>query len=196
MTLAFSLTTSWCGSASRLRLLRTSISSISASGSTTTPLPMMHFLPGWRTPAGTRCRTVFTPPTTRVCPALAPPWYRTTTSAQEVKRSTTFPFPSSPHCAPTTTTLDMLVSLSRRCAATVRGVCHALPQFRVILRGLEDALDVAARGAEEQRDGSAVGDELPARGEAGRLSGDHPHFLRGIEQQPLLRPGLPLPGAH
>ena len=68
---------------------------------------MMHFLPGCRIPLGTRCSTVFTPPTTSVCPAFAPPWYRTTTSAQEVKRSTTFPFPSSPHCAPTITTLDM-----------------------------------------------------------------------------------------
>src|SRR6266446_2989842 len=196
ITCAFSLTTSWLGSESSPRLRSRSISSSSASGSTTTPFPMMHFLPGCRIPLGTRCSTVFTPPTTSVCPALAPPWYRTTTSAQEVKRSTTFPFPSSPHCAPTITTLDMVISLSRRRAATVRGVCHALAQFRVILGGLEDALDVAAGGAEEQRDGPAVGDELPARGEPGRLSGDHPHFLGGVEQQPLLRPGLPLPGAH
>src|SRR6266852_4371679 len=107
MTWAFSLTTSCCGSASSPRLLRMSISSISASGSTTTPLPMKHFFPGCKTPDGTRCKTVFTPPTTSVCPALAPPWKRTTTSAHEVKRSTIFPFPSSPHWAPTMTTLDM-----------------------------------------------------------------------------------------
>src|SRR3954463_2837104 len=74
---------------------------------------MMHFLPGCRMPLGTRCRTVFVPPTTSVCPAFAPPWKRTTTSAQEVKRSTIFPLPSSPHWAPTITTFDMRRTLSR-----------------------------------------------------------------------------------
>src|SRR5512140_1181452 len=64
-------------------------------------------------PLGTRRRMVLTPPTTSVCPALAPPWKRTTTSAQEVKRSTIFPCPSSPHCAPMITTLDMDGSLSQ-----------------------------------------------------------------------------------
>src|SRR3954468_9724896 len=63
-------------------------------------------------PLGTSRSTVFTPPTTNVWPALAPPWKRTTTSAHEVKRSTIFPFPSSPHCAPTITPLDMDRSLS------------------------------------------------------------------------------------
>src|SRR3954470_23065942 len=63
-------------------------------------------------PLGTRRRMVLTPPTTSVCPAFAPPWKRTTTSAHEVKRSTIFPLPSSPHCAPTLTTLDMDRSLS------------------------------------------------------------------------------------
>src|SRR6266849_7945867 len=107
MTWAFSLTTSCAGSESKPRLLSRSISSSSASGSTTTPFPMKHRLPACSTPLGTRCKTVFTPPTTSVWPAFAPPWYRTTTSAHEVKRSTIFPFPSSPHWAPTITTLDM-----------------------------------------------------------------------------------------
>src|SRR5262249_27419319 len=38
-----------------------------------------------------------------VCPALLPPWYRATTSLRSARRSTTFPLPSSPHWAPTTT---------------------------------------------------------------------------------------------
>ena len=40
---------------------------------------------------------------TNVCPALWPPWKRTTTSASLDSQSTIFPFPSSPHCEPTTT---------------------------------------------------------------------------------------------
>src|SRR5882762_2464984 len=109
MTWAFSLTINCCGSTSRPRLFRTSISCESASGSTTTPLPMKQRLPGWSTPLGTRWRTVLVPPTTRVCPAFAPPWKRTTTSAHEVKRSTILPLPSSPHWAPTITTFDMRI---------------------------------------------------------------------------------------
>ena len=38
-----------------------------------------------------------------VWPALLPPWKRTTMSACSARRSTTFPFPSSPHWAPTIT---------------------------------------------------------------------------------------------
>src|SRR5207244_1319235 len=63
----------------------------------------MQIRPGWRTPAGTRFRTVFSPFTTSVWPALFPPWKRTTTSASAARRSTIFPFPSSPHCVPTMT---------------------------------------------------------------------------------------------
>src|SRR3954447_9419114 len=113
-------------------------------------------------PLGTSRSTVFTPPTTNVWPALAPPWKRTTTSAHEVKRSTTFPFPSSPHCAPTITTLDMELSLSRRGAAAVRRRrVAALVQLGVIRRRFEDALDrAAAHAAEEERHGSAGGNEL------------------------------------
>src|SRR2546425_10465870 len=64
----------------------------------------MQMRPGWSTPAGTRFRTVFSPFTTSVCPALLPPWKRTTTSASAASRSTIFPFPSSPHWVPVTTT--------------------------------------------------------------------------------------------
>ena len=41
---------------------------------------------------------------TKVCPALWPPWNLTTTSASLDSQSTIFPFPSSPHWDPTTTT--------------------------------------------------------------------------------------------
>src|SRR5512147_547113 len=55
-------------------------------------------------PEGTRCSTVFLPAMTSVCPALCPPWNRTTPCAWSVSQSTTLPFPSSPHWVPTTTT--------------------------------------------------------------------------------------------
>src|ERR1700736_1886820 len=42
---------------------------------------------------------------TSVWPALWPPWKRTTMSACSDNQSTILPFPSSPHWAPTTTTL-------------------------------------------------------------------------------------------
>src|SRR5205085_8930703 len=188
MTWAFSLTTSCCGSTSRPRLLRMSISCQSASGSTTTPLPMKQRFPGWSTPLGTRCRTVLVPPTTRVCPALAPPWKRTTTSAQEVKRSTIFPFPSSPHCAPTITTLDMEISLSRRRAAAVRRRRSTLLlQLGMIRRHFEDALgQPTPRAADEDRDRAAGRGEFAARAHRGRLAGDDGRLLGRIEEQPVL----------
>src|SRR3954469_8560887 len=47
------------------------------------------------------------PSRTIVCPALLPPWKRTTSSACSASRSTTLPFPSSPHWAPTMTSPGM-----------------------------------------------------------------------------------------
>src|SRR6185369_6647233 len=44
-------------------------------------------------------------PTTSVCPALCPPWKRTTASARLASQSTILPLPSSPHWAPITVTL-------------------------------------------------------------------------------------------
>src|SRR5207302_11492149 len=167
ITCAFSETTSWLGSESRPRLRSRSISSISASGSTTTPLPMMHFLPGCSTPLGTRCSTVFTPPTTSVWPAFAPPWKRTTTSAHEVKRSTIFPLPSSPHWAPTMTTFDMRSkSLSRRRAAAVHAVAGD-GELGVILA----AFDLQLAVLEDGRGESAVHHQLAAAHHARGLSG-------------------------
>src|SRR5215468_10449901 len=55
-------------------------------------------------PDGIRRSTVFFAPMTSVCPALCPPWKRTTPSACSVNQSTTLPLPSSPHWVPITTT--------------------------------------------------------------------------------------------
>src|SRR5882672_4534115 len=68
-------------------------------------------MPFLRIPEGTRCRTVFLPPITRVCPALCPPWKRTTPWAWSVSQSTTLPLPSSPHWVPMTTTFFATVSV-------------------------------------------------------------------------------------
>src|SRR5262249_56270613 len=54
---------------------------------------------------------------TSVCPALWPPWKRTTTSARSQSQSTILPLPSSPHWEPTTATLPMLLLLDRQRAA-------------------------------------------------------------------------------
>src|SRR5205814_1905811 len=78
-----------------------SISSTRPSGSMTTPLPMTQSLRLRRMPDGTRCRTNFCLPMKTVCPALLPPWVRTTTSACSVSTSMILPLPSSPHWAPT-----------------------------------------------------------------------------------------------
>src|SRR6267378_3215938 len=60
-------------------------------------------------PEGMRCSTVFLPAMTSVCPALCPPWKRTTPWARSVSQSTILPLPSSPHCVPITTTLRALI---------------------------------------------------------------------------------------
>src|SRR5947199_3152193 len=104
---ACSLTRSQRSSARYPRLRSASISPTRTSGSITTPGPSMQMRPGWSTPAGTRFRMVFSPFTTSVWPALLPPWKRTTTSALAARRSTTFPFPSSPHCVPMMTVAGM-----------------------------------------------------------------------------------------
>src|SRR3954471_15599013 len=60
-------------------------------------------------PLGIRCSAVLTPLITSVCPALWPPWKRTTPCAISVSQSTSLPLPSSPHWVPTTTTLRPFV---------------------------------------------------------------------------------------
>src|SRR5207237_3981784 len=49
-----------------------------------------------------------------VCPALWPPWYRTTIDISLARMSVSLPFPSSPHWVPTTTVPGTLVPLDGR----------------------------------------------------------------------------------
>ena len=79
---------------------RRSISATSVTGSITTPLPITQIFPRRRIPDGIRCRMYLTPRWMTVCPALLPPWLRTTMSALAVSTSMILPLPSSPHCAP------------------------------------------------------------------------------------------------
>src|SRR6202022_2550195 len=55
-------------------------------------------------PDGISDRMVLRPPMTNVWPALWPPWKRATAATRSVRRSTTLPLPSSPHCVPMMTT--------------------------------------------------------------------------------------------
>src|ERR1700752_2729305 len=84
--------------------LTMSLSANSPSSASTTPLPMKQRTPCRRIPEGISESTVRRPPITSVWPALCPPWKRATAAARSVSRSTTLPLPSSPHCAPMTTT--------------------------------------------------------------------------------------------
>src|SRR4051794_38593041 len=82
------------------RLRSSSISSVRTFGSITTPLPITHFLPGYRIPDGIKRNFQTAPSRTMVWPALLPPWKRMTRSACSARRSVTLPLPSSPHWAP------------------------------------------------------------------------------------------------
>src|SRR5690348_14705266 len=108
----------WIGSTSgvaseifrRSRTLMPAFSTFSISRSrsghdSTTPLPIRHATPSRMIPDGIRLSAIFWPLMTSVCPALWPPWKRTTACTLSVSRSTTLPFPSSPHWAPMTTTV-------------------------------------------------------------------------------------------
>src|SRR6516164_730210 len=64
------------------------------------PAHNTHIFRGWSTAAAIRLRTVVSPFTTSVWPALCPPCQRTTMSARAASRSTTLPLPSSPHWVP------------------------------------------------------------------------------------------------
>src|SRR3984957_24829 len=74
-----------------------------ASSDSTTPLPIRQRTCSCRMPEGMSDRMVFLPSMTSVCPALWPPWKRTTAFTWSVNKSTTLPLPSSPHCRPITT---------------------------------------------------------------------------------------------
>lgn len=71
----------------------------------TTPFPITQVAFGLSTPEGSKWNLYFLPSTTIVCPALDPPATRAHTSYDWDRISTSFPFPSSPHCPPSTTSI-------------------------------------------------------------------------------------------
>src|SRR5207248_2157812 len=101
----------------RPRSARPSISAISTFGSITTPLPITGVQPGVSTHEGSRCSAYFWPSgVITVCPALLPPWYRTTYPTCPPSRSVTLPLPSSPHWAPISTIAG--ISITPGCQVT------------------------------------------------------------------------------
>src|SRR5438105_2783015 len=138
-----------------------SISATSACGETTTPLPMKQSTLGRMIPEGMRCRTVFLPPTTSVCPALCPPWKRTTPCARSVSQSTILPLPSSPHWVPMTTTLRALICLFHHAgnAAQINGKACRGPRPA---KGLAHLI-VAPAARHRAGNARAIGVEYDAR---------------------------------
>jgi len=63
--------------------------------------------PRRRMPEESGAAHIFWLPMKTVCPALFPPWVRTTISAPSVRTSMILPLPSSPHCAPTNIVFDI-----------------------------------------------------------------------------------------
>ena len=85
----------------------------SASGETTTPLPITDTHDFVKMLLGSRWVANFLPSTTIVWPALWPPLVRTQKSIADpvVSKSVALPLPSSPHWAPSTTTAGMSAPL-------------------------------------------------------------------------------------
>src|SRR5208282_2824751 len=175
--------------------LSSAISPSSATGLTTSPLPMTHALPGWSAPAGTSRNTNFLPPTTSVCAALFPPPKRTTTSASAASISTILPLPSSPHCMPTTATVFIHyprpASLSPISARTCR------PEIlKFLIRKINSELEQRRRCNRRQRlelveNGARHGFihfENAERGSA--------HAIAAEFQSPYIYSGLPEHRAH
>ena len=98
-----------------------SISASSAQGSSTTPLPMTDSLPGRTTPRGQQAELVGDAvDDQRVAGVVAALEADDDVGAARDSQSTILPLPSSPHWAPTTTTLAMTLSLLRRTAGSGR----------------------------------------------------------------------------
>src|SRR6266851_4487878 len=119
-------------------------------------------MPFLRMPEGTRCSTVFLPPITSVCPALCPPWKRTTPCAWSVSQSTTLPLPSSPHWVPMTTTFLATVSaLAQFAYEPLAAALHEL------------AVAIGARAPERLADFVVTSAERDRAGDAGRIGRKH-----------------------
>src|SRR6266699_3320529 len=95
---------------------------------------------------------------TSVCPALCPPWKRTTPWAWSVSQSTALPLPSSPHWVPMTTTF--LATASALAQLAYQPLAAALHELAV-------AVGPGARGrvpGELDRDDLPAGSQLADRG--------------------------------
>src|SRR3954447_11891630 len=152
------------------RVRRLSISSVRTFGSITTLLPITHVLPGYRIPLGMRWNFHVSPSRTIVWPALLPPWKRMTMSARSASRSTTLPFPSSPHWAPTMTSPGMARASAGAWPSALGALRHAqvlAPHRQRLLADLAQAGHGArADLAAQPRDGVEVGHAV----DAGQLS--------------------------
>ena len=96
-------------------------------GSITIPSPNTKLQSGRVIPLGSKCNFITRSPSTTVCPALFPPWKRTTQLTSPASRSTNFPFPSSPHWAPSTTVAGML---SQRVCERIHSMKDSLRNYQ------------------------------------------------------------------
>src|SRR6516164_2059984 len=64
-----------------------------------------------------------------VCPALLPPWLRTTTWAREVSTSMILPLPSSPHCIPIKIVFAMEIRNGQKISQHLLARCWACLQI-------------------------------------------------------------------
>src|SRR4051812_4017700 len=140
---------------------RRAISSISARGSITTPLPITDSLSLRTTPEGSNESLKVIPSMTSVCPALWPPWKRTTTSACSDNQSTILPLPSSPHWAPTTTTFATDHPPNAKIPAQGRDFCQKPCGLSSAIRPARSRLRPAAPSALLAELGRDVLDHAP-----------------------------------
>src|SRR5258708_7151500 len=145
-------------------------------------------MPFLRMPEGTRCSTVFLPPITSVCPALCPPWKRTTPWAWSVSQSTTLPLPSSPHWVPMTTTFLATVSALARIAhgplaAALYELAFGLSALRRVPRKRYD--DDLARGSQlaDRRGEARIGGVRRTNGGRLRLVRRNPREIAQVHAE-------------
>src|SRR5262245_13453044 len=93
-----------------------------------------------------------------VCPALLPPWQRTTRSEARARRSVAFPLPSSPHWVPTrivTGTVGFYPA--RPCAPVSPGIAESLPGSQQPLSGPSASPNTVTRTLQGTRPRREIG---------------------------------------